>query len=110
MLQKLPEFDTSQRPNTCHGGTIVSHHTNRRGRPDFAATQIDVPDMNNNEPNNFKCPSLKCMAQYSAARRTEASKTKPKCEECGTPFLEMDEGYYIHYEPVFPVAPLAPRA
>lgn len=93
-----------------HGGTLVSQHTNRRVCPVFAATQIDGLDMNNNEPKNYKCPSLKCMAQYSAARRTEASKTKPKCEECGTPFLAMDEGYYIHYEPVFPVAPLAPRA
>jgi hypothetical protein len=50
-------------------------------------------------PHNYKCPKLECGAEYFAIHREHPPETKPRCNECGTPFLAMESGQYIHYQP-----------
>jgi hypothetical protein len=53
------------------------------------------------ESPNFKCPKIDCSAQYVSVRRDCAPAEKPRCAECGTPFLVMDDvAGYLHYERV----------
>ena len=54
-------------------------------------------------PQNFKCPNLECRAEYVATHRDIAPDVKPRCSECGTPFLAMEKGRYIHYQPAWSV-------
>jgi hypothetical protein len=54
-------------------------------------------------PYNYRCPNLECRAEYVAVQRPEVSLRKPKCIECATPFLAMENGRYIQYEAAWPV-------
>ena len=64
--------------------------------------------MSHSTPYNYKCPNLECRAEYVAVQRTEANLRKPKCVECGTPFLAMQRGLYIQYEAAWPVTHALP--
>ena len=54
-------------------------------------------------PYNYKCPNLRCRAEYVAIERADAILRKPMCIECATPFLAMQKGLYIQYEAAWPV-------
>jgi hypothetical protein len=54
-------------------------------------------------PYNYRCPNLECRAEYVAVLRTDATRRKPKCIECATPFPAMEKGRYIQYEAAWPV-------
>jgi ribosomal protein S27AE len=58
-------------------------------------------------PHNYKCPNLECRAEYFAIHRDYAPEEKPRCSECGTPFLAMEKGRYIHYQAAWNVVPLS---
>jgi hypothetical protein len=47
---------------------------------------------------NFKCPKLECAAEYVAIHRDYVPDQKPRCSECGTPFLAMENGKHLHYQ------------
>jgi hypothetical protein len=59
-------------------------------------------------PYNYKCPNLDCRAEYVAVRSESAPQRAPRCIECQTPFLAMEEGVHIHYEATWPVVFLPP--
>jgi hypothetical protein len=46
----------------------------------------------------YKCPNLECGVEYVAIHRDYPPEEKPRCSECGTPFLAMQKGRYIHYQ------------
>lgn len=54
-------------------------------------------------PYNYECPKLDCAAEYIATYRDHAPDEKPRCSQCGTPFLAMEKGRYIHYQRVDPL-------
>jgi hypothetical protein len=58
--------------------------------------------MSKSIPYNYSCPNLECRAEYLAAHRTDATLRKPKCIECATPFLAMENGRY-KYKAAWPV-------
>jgi hypothetical protein len=51
-------------------------------------------------PRSFKCPKLDCGAEYFAIEQDVPPAAKPKCLECGTPFLaRIREEGFVHYYP-----------
>jgi hypothetical protein len=60
-------------------------------------------------PYNFRCPNFMCKAEYVAVNRDHAV-PRPRCMECGTPFLAMEGGLHIHYEAAWPVTFVPPDA
>ena len=65
--------------------------------------------MSASTPYNFICPNPECRAEYVAVQRSDASLHRPKCIECATPFLAMEEGPFIPYEAAWPVPLLLPN-
>jgi hypothetical protein len=59
--------------------------------------------MSESTPYNYRCPNLKCLAEYVAVQRTDPTLRKPKCIECAMPFLAMEKGRYIQYKAAWPV-------
>jgi hypothetical protein len=50
-------------------------------------------------PRSFKCPKLDCGAEYFAIEQDVPPPAKPKCMECGTPFLASTREKFVHYCP-----------
>jgi hypothetical protein len=48
-------------------------------------------------PRSFNCPKLDCGIEYFAIERDVPPAAKPKCLECGTPFLARTREGYVHY-------------
>ena len=59
-------------------------------------------------PYNYRCPNPECLAEYVAVQRPYAFQRKPRCIECGTPFLAMENSLHIHYEAAWPVTRVPP--
>ena len=64
--------------------------------------------MSESIPYNYRCPNLECLAEYVAVQRSDVSLRKPKCIECATPFLAMENDHYIQYEAAWPVTLVLP--
>jgi ribosomal protein S27AE len=50
-------------------------------------------------PRSFRCPKLDCGADYFAVEQEVPPVAKPKCLECGTPFLARTSERFVHYYP-----------
>jgi hypothetical protein len=50
-------------------------------------------------PRSFQCPKLDCEAEYFAIEKDVPPAAKPKCLECGTPFLVRTRERFVHYYP-----------
>ena len=48
-------------------------------------------------PRSFNCPKLDCGAAYFAIEKDVPPVEKPKCIECGTPFLARTREGFVHY-------------
>jgi hypothetical protein len=50
-------------------------------------------------PRSFQCPKLDCRVKYFAIAQDAPPATKPKCLECGTPFLAKTAEGFVYYYP-----------
>jgi hypothetical protein len=50
-------------------------------------------------PRSFQCPKLDCRTEYFAIAQDVPPAAKPKCLECGTPFLAKVREGFVHYYP-----------
>ena len=68
-------------------------------RPPRAKAESNPMTSEDAPPRSFRCPKLDCGAKYFTIEQEAPPVGKPKCLECGTPFLARTNERFVHYYP-----------
>ena len=100
LLRKHPGIDSALR-----GRALAARDFLNAGLSAAGCYRLVFGPLTNNQemaPENahhsFRCPNLGCKAEYVALAKDCAPDEKPRCIDCGTPFLAKHDGRFLHYQ------------